>query len=61
VVDRADAVVQALVGERHHDFKVYASHQPWAPWFCDIAWDAAWALIDRRAAVIYLLCVTDTD
>jgi hypothetical protein len=55
------AFVEALVGERHHDFKVYASHQPRAPWFCDIAWDATWALIDQRAAVIYLLCVTDTD
>jgi hypothetical protein len=55
------AFTDALVRERHHDFKVYASHQPWAPWFCDIAWDATWVLIDRRNAVIYLLCVTDTD
>ena len=44
-----------------HDFKVYEAHQPWAPWFCDIAWDATWVLIYQRNAVVYLLCVTDTD
>lgn len=55
------AFTDVLVGERHQDFRVYKSHQPWASWFCDVAWDATWVLIDQRNAVVYLLCVTDTD
>lgn len=50
------AFVDAVVGERHDDFKAYRSHQPWAPWFCNVAW----VLIDRRNAAVFLLCVTDT-
>jgi hypothetical protein len=33
------AFVDALVGERHDDFKAYRSHQARAPWFYNIAWD----------------------
>jgi hypothetical protein len=55
------AFVDALVGERHNDFKSYRSHQAWAPWFYNIAWDVTWVLIDARNAAVSLLCVTDTD
>jgi hypothetical protein len=55
------AFVDALVGDRHTDFKVYRSDEAWAPWFCDIAWDTTWILVDRRTPTVLLLCLTDTD
>jgi hypothetical protein len=55
------AFVDALVGERHDDFKAYRSHQARAPWFYNIAWDVTRVLIDTRNGAVSLLCVTDTD
>jgi hypothetical protein len=55
------AFVDATVGERHTDFVVYRTSRAWSPWFCDVAWDRTWVLIDQRQDEVTLLCVTDTD
>ena len=55
------AFVDALVGERHAEFKVYRSFKPWSPWFFDVAWDGTWLLIDQGKDEVVLLCRTDTD
>ena len=59
--DLGVAFTGALVGERYTDFMVYRSHKPWAAWFCDIAWDSTWVLLDGRRGEVTLLGVTDTD
>jgi hypothetical protein len=53
--------VDAVVGERHNDFRVYRSHTPWSPYFYDVAWDVTWVLLDGMRGEVFLLCVTDTD
>ncbi|HEY0698847.1 MAG TPA: hypothetical protein VGD43_13670, partial [Micromonospora sp.] len=40
------AFVDAFVGDRHDEFHVYQSHEPWTPWFADVAWDTTRVLID---------------
>lgn len=55
------AFVDALVGERHAEFKVYRSFDAWSPWFHNVAWDSTWLLIDQGRNEVILLCVTDTD
>lgn len=55
------AFVDAIVGERHAEFRVYRSIQAWSPWFCAVAWDTTWLLIDQARREVILLCITDTD
>ena len=55
------AFVDVLVEDRHREFTVYRSYEPWSPWFMAIAWDITWLLIDRGRNEVTLLCVTDTD
>lgn len=51
----------ALFGARFEEVLVYWSGRPWAPWFCGIAWDQTWCIIDKRNLHVSLLCATDTD
>jgi hypothetical protein len=55
------AFVDALVGERHAEFKVYRSFKPWSRWFLEIAWDSTVLIIDQAKNEVVLLCWTDTD
>jgi hypothetical protein len=55
------AFVDALVGERHGEFRVYRSRAAWAGWFYGIGADSTTMLIDLSRAELTLLCVTDTD
>lgn len=55
------AFAHSLIGDRHDDFRVYHSDAWWTEWFGAVVWDATWVLIDLRDAVVYLLCLTDTD
>jgi hypothetical protein len=55
------AFVDALVGGRHTEFRVYGTSCAWSAWFWDVFWDMTWALIDQRQDEVILLCVTDTD
>lgn len=55
------AFSDALVGDRHNEFKVYTSANAWSPWFCDVAWDLTWLLIDMRHNEIAIGCITDSD
>ncbi len=55
------AAVDEVVEDRHEDFDVYSSEQPWTPWFFDVAWDQTWFLVDRGRLEVTVLCMTDTD
>ncbi len=57
----AREAVDELVQDRHEDFDVYSSEEPWTPWFFDVAWDQTWFLVDRRRLEVTVLCMTDTD
>ncbi|GAA0808919.1 hypothetical protein [Spirilliplanes yamanashiensis] len=54
------AFVDALVGDRHDDFRVFRSYQPWAGWFWGSVHDSTDVLIDVANAEITLLTITDT-
>lgn len=51
----------ALFGERYEEVEVFASREPWAEWFRDVAWDQTWIVIDRALRRVIVLGVTDTD
>lgn len=55
------AFVDAVVGERHGEFRVYRSHAAWAGWFFEIGVATTTIVIDLGRAESLLLCVTDTD
>jgi hypothetical protein len=57
----ACAAVEALTQNRFEDFRVDVSHEAWAPWFEDVAWDQTYVLTDTANAEITVLCITDTD
>ncbi|MEQ4210447.1 hypothetical protein [Actinopolymorpha sp. B9G3] len=57
----ADEAVAALTGRRYEDFRLDRTHEPWTPWFFDVAWDHTLVLTDYRKAEMTVLCVTDTD
>lgn len=53
--------MEALHGEELQWTWVAESSTPWAPWFCDIIWDATFVVYDQRKMRFSLLCMTDTD
>jgi hypothetical protein len=53
--------MEALLGEELQFSWAAESSMPWAPWFCDIAWDATFVVYDQRNMRFSLLCMTDTD
>lgn len=55
------AAVRELINDRHEDFRVFACHQPWTPWFYDVAWDLTWVFVDRAKLEATIMCLTDTD
>jgi hypothetical protein len=57
----ATAAVSELTQDRHEDFNVFVSFEPWTPWFYDVAWDCTWIMVDRRLREATLLVATDTD
>lgn len=46
---------------RHDKFLMFENGQPWCSWFCDIAWDRTWLILDKGTRRVWLLCLTDTD
>lgn len=57
----ADEAAADLTGRRYEDFRLDQTHEPWTPWFFDVAWDHTMVLTDYRNAEITVLCITDTD
>lgn len=57
----ADDFRKWLFGERFDEVLVLKSLKPWSAWFCDIAWDATWLVVDKRHSRVSVLAVTDTD
>lgn len=56
-----ESAATALIEERYGDFLVYRSYKPWSSWFCGIAWDYSWFLLDKAERRLAVLCATDTD
>lgn len=59
--DLADEAAADLTGRRYEDFRLDQTHEPWTPWFFDVAWDHTLVLTDYRNAEVTVLCITDTD
>lgn len=49
------------VGERFSTAAGWLSHEPWHPWFQDVAWDRSFFWFDRGTGVATVLLTTDTD
>lgn len=46
-------------GYRSYDY--YVSHEPWNKWFCNVAWDYTFILLNRNRKELNLICITDSD
>lgn len=57
----AGAAAHDLIGDRYEDIRVLSTDQAWSPWFFDVAWDAAWLLVDDARLEVTILVTTDTD
>lgn len=57
----ADDAVADLTGRRYEDFRLDRTHEPWTPWFFDVAWDDTLVLTNYPKAEMTVLCLTDTD
>ena len=53
--------LEAIIENRFDDFKIYLSFEPWNKWYCDVAWDYTYILIDKKKEQFWLFCITDTD
>lgn len=61
VRDLTTRFMRAVVSSRAADCYAWISHQPWSPWFHDVAWDATFFWFDRADGTATLLLSTDTD
>ncbi len=57
----AAAFVDEMLTETRDVAAVYRISGAWAGWFCDVAWDRSFAVLDPTARKWWLMCVTDTD
>ena len=57
----ADRFRQWLFGERFGEVLVLKSFKPWSAWFCGVAWDGTWLIVDKGQSKVSVLAVTDTD
>jgi hypothetical protein len=57
----ADDFRKWLFGDRFDEVLVLKSIKPWSAWFCDVAWDGTWLVVDKRKNNASVLAVTDTD
>ena len=54
-------VCQYMFQDRYEDIKVFESYRPWTDWFCNVAWDITWMVLDSREQKMWFICATDTD
>ena len=52
---------RGLFQERYSDVVAFNCVEPWSDFFCAVAWDLTWFIVDRRERTVALLCGTDTD
>jgi hypothetical protein len=53
--------VDALVGEHRLSCTVFKLFGAWTPWFCDVAWDYSFVLMDRGGRSWWTIFMTDAD
>jgi hypothetical protein len=59
--DLARGFCTSLFGERFDEVQVSFCDHAWSSWFCDIAWDRSWVVVDRREKRVTVVCTTDSD
>jgi hypothetical protein len=52
---------QCLFQQRYDDVLIVETETAWNGWFCNIAWDQSWLILDKRLQRFFLLMATDTD
>lgn len=57
----AASCCEAIFGQRYYESEYYVLGNCWATFFCGIAWDGTYFIIDRGQRLIWLMCLTDTD
>jgi hypothetical protein len=57
----ARGFVDAMVGDHRGHTTAFRIDGAWTDWFCDVAWDATFIVLDSVAQSWWLFCVTDTD
>ncbi|QDT14506.1 hypothetical protein [Alienimonas californiensis] len=57
----ADEFRTRTFGDRFEEVLILKSWRPWSAWFCDVAWDSTWLILDKRFVEVSVLAVTDTD
>jgi hypothetical protein len=40
---------------------IFSTHECWNDWFCDVAWDYSYIIINRNNFKLWVLGITDTD
>ncbi len=50
--------VTAIGHEHAQVFKILGA---WTDWFCDVAWDSSFVILDAQRMRWWILCMTDTD
>jgi len=50
-----------LFEERYDEILVFKTYAPWSEWFCGIAWDQTWIILDKRNLLSWAILLTDTD
>ena len=46
-------------GYRNYDY--YISYEPWNKWFCNVAWDYTFIVLNRNRKEMNLICITDSN
>lgn len=46
-------------GYRNYDY--YVSYESWNKWFCNVAWDYTFIVLNRNRKEMNLICITDSD
>ena len=46
-------------GYKNYDY--FITYEPWNKWFCKVAWDATFLILNRNRKELNIICLTDSD
>lgn len=56
-----ESAATELLNNNFDDTIVCVSNEPWCDFFCDVAWDFTWVVINKSNRHMHIILATDTD
>lgn len=56
-----EQAAMALIEDDYENCLVFGSRNAWCGFFCDVAWDSTWVVLNKTKRLLHVLMATDTD